>query len=53
MVKGERVKWVDGMGFEHHGIVARDTDTYEFMIPIERRDGTVIKVAYRDLHLVA
>ena len=51
MKKGDKVKWIDGMGFEHHGIVARDIDSNEFMIPVKQKDDTIIKIAYKNLHL--
>lgn len=51
MNKNNRVTWVDGVGFEHIGVVARDIDVNEFMIPILKGDGTIIKVDYKNLHI--
>ena len=51
MKKGDKVKWVDGMGFEHRGIVARDLDRTEFMIPVEQKDRTVLRIPYSRLRL--
>lgn len=52
MKKGDKVTWINGLGYECEGVVARDLEHNEFMIPVERRDGSIIKVAYKDLHRV-
>ena len=49
MKKGTRVKWTDGVGYEHTGVVARDTDSYDYMIPVEQKDGSIIRIAYKEL----
>lgn len=53
MEKNDKVQWVDGIGFEHTGVVVRDTDRNEFMIPVrDNRSGNLLTVAYRELRLV-
>ena len=51
MDKGDKVKWVDGMGFEHTGIVAWDSDPNDFMIPVRTNDDRVLRIRYLDLTL--
>ena len=52
MVKeGDKVKWIDGAGFERHGVVALDAVLHDFRIPVEQRDGTIIRISYKDLNL--
>jgi hypothetical protein len=39
---GDKVKWIDGMGFENHGIVY---DCFsEDMVKIENKDGRIIRI---------
>ncbi len=53
MAKGTKVKWIDGLGFEHTGLVERDIGGgNEFMIPIRTYDDRILSIRYLDLHLV-
>ncbi len=52
MNKGDKVKWLDGIGFEHTGIVDRDTDPDEFMIPVRTNDDRILRIRYLDLTLI-
>ena len=51
MNEGDKVKWVDGLGFEHKGTVAFDGEFNDYMIPVTQADGTVIRIAYKNLNL--
>ena len=48
MKEGDKVKWTDGAGFEHIGIVKADDP---FMIPVRTKDGRIIRIRYADLNL--
>lgn len=51
MKAGDKVKWVDGIGFEHTGIVEQH-DNGEFMIPVRTNDDRILRIRYVDLHIV-
>ena len=52
-----KVWWLDGLGFKRTGTVVRNSDyggivtPLLFMIPVKQRDDTIIRIAYKDLHL--
>ena len=48
--KGDKVNWVDGIGFEHTGTIDQDTDSNEFMIPVRTNDDRILRIAYKNLH---
>lgn len=50
MKQGDKVRWIDGAGFENTGTVAWFED--DFMIPVETKDGRIIRIQYKDLHYV-
>ncbi len=52
MDKGDKVKWVDGIGHEQTGVVDRDTNSGVFMIPVRTNDDSLLKIRYIDLHLI-
>jgi hypothetical protein len=52
MKKGERVKWVDGLGYEHEGVVERDTPLSEYMIPVKTNDERTLHIKYLNLTIV-
>ncbi|KKL92992.1 hypothetical protein LCGC14_1879120 [marine sediment metagenome] len=49
--KGTKVWWLDGIGYKHKGVVASDTDTTEFMIPVRTGDDRILHIRYLDLHI--
>ncbi len=52
MKKGDKVKWVDGIGHEQTGIVDRDTEPNEFRIPVRTNDDIILIIRYLDLTLI-
>ena len=50
MKQGQRVKWVDGMGFEHKGIVDWDAiRDSELIIPVRDGKGVIRRIERRNL----
>ncbi len=51
MKKGDKVTWVDGLGYERKGTVDSTDDGY--MIAVLTYYGDVLRIRYADLHLVS
>ena len=50
MKQGQMVKWTDGMGFEHEGIVDWDAIIWhESRIPIRCKEGNVVRIERRNI----